>query len=180
MVHTNKDVNNISKLYFESTQKEELTRKVSADGTIRFFNKDNQLHNPYGPALIVPDTKAGNMVISGYKSWYINGERHREDGPAMIYNSGVQLWFKHGKKHRLNEPAVIYSKTQQEWWVDGKLHREDGPAKIDKYGIKTYFIDGISLTKREFDEFVKKKKFREEIQARADTVFDDDFLKELD
>lgn len=177
MVHTNKDVDNISKLYFESAQKEELIRKELGDGTIVFYNKAGQLHNPYGPAVI---TKSD-------KSWYINGARHREDGPAIEYANGDYVWFKHGKKHRLDGPTSIYNGTGyngrpewwEEWWVDGQLHKEDGPAVTSSL-CNTYYIRGKQLTKHEFDEFLKKKEFRKEIQARADNVFDDNFLKELD
>ena len=26
---------------------------------------------------------------SGYKMWYLNGKRHREDGPAVEYSHGL-------------------------------------------------------------------------------------------
>ena len=40
-----------------------------------------------------------------YRVWYLNGERHREDGPAIEWADG-----------------------DREWWVNGEFHREDGPA----------------------------------------------------
>ena len=34
----------------------------------------------------------------GAKQWYLNGERHREDGPACEYNDGTKQWFLNGKR----------------------------------------------------------------------------------
>lgn len=39
-----------------------------------------------------------------------NGERHREDGPAVIAKKGGQYWI--------------------EWYLNDKCHREDGPAIV--------------------------------------------------
>ena len=30
---------------------------------------------------------------SGHKDWYLNGELHREDGPAMEFANGINCWF---------------------------------------------------------------------------------------
>ena len=30
--------------------------------------------------------------------WYLNGKRHREDGPAREYASGTKVWYLNGKK----------------------------------------------------------------------------------
>ena len=46
-----------------------------------------------------------NVYPNGDKSWYLNGKRHREDGPAIEWADG-----------------------DKSWWLNGKLHREDGPA----------------------------------------------------
>ena len=34
---------------------------------------------------------------SGHKEWYLNGERHREDGPAIEYANGDKYWYLNGK-----------------------------------------------------------------------------------
>ena len=38
------------------------------------------------------------ILTSGDKLWYLNGERHREDGPACEYNDGTKQWFLNGKR----------------------------------------------------------------------------------
>ena len=35
-------------------------------------------------------------IYSGYKYWYINGELHREDGPAIEYRGGSKEWWLNG------------------------------------------------------------------------------------
>jgi hypothetical protein len=33
----------------------------------------------------------------GYQSWWLNDQRHRDDGPAVIYPDGTQEWWINGK-----------------------------------------------------------------------------------
>jgi hypothetical protein len=51
--------------------------------------------------------------VNGSKSWYRNGQCHREDGPAVEYANG-----------------------DKEWYQNGKLRREDGPVIEDANGAK--------------------------------------------
>lgn len=42
--------------------------------------------------------KTGNHTdMYGTKRWYLNGEFHREDGPAIIYPDGDYRWYIHGQ-----------------------------------------------------------------------------------
>ena len=65
---------------------------------------------------------------NGSKQWYLNGERHREDGPAIEWANG-----------------------HKSWWVNDKLHREDGPAVEYANGDKSWFLNGKKLTEAEFN-----------------------------
>lgn len=51
------------------------------------------------------------LVINefGSKRWYLNGKIHREDGPAVEYDSGDKFWYKKGTLHREDGPAVDHS-----------------------------------------------------------------------
>jgi hypothetical protein len=44
------------------------------------------------------------------EEWKVNGEIHREDGPA------IQFWYENGQK------------WIESWLLNGYLHREDGPV----------------------------------------------------
>jgi hypothetical protein len=51
--------------------------------------------------------------------YYINGELHRDDGPAVIF-FGSYIYFKHGIIHRDDGPAIfiLANDIQREyWWV---------------------------------------------------------------
>lgn len=91
-------------------------------------------------------------------TWYKNGKKHRDDGPAYIYRmrdwikwfqgtnkytheEDIEEWYTHGELHRIDGPASIkrsciedIKSTTEEWYIQGKLHREqssrgeDGPA----------------------------------------------------
>jgi hypothetical protein len=67
------------------------------------------------------------------KHWYINGNLHREDGPAIEYANG-----------------------DKEWYIDGKFHREDGPAIEYVNGDKYWYINGEELTEEEFNQRINK------------------------
>ena len=60
---------------------------------------------------------------SGTKSWYQNGERHRDnDQPALIYADGSKCWYQNGKQHRDNDqPAVILADGSKYWYQNGEL-----------------------------------------------------------
>ena len=64
---------------------------------------------------------------NGTKEWYLNGKRHREDGPAYISESG-----------------------NKQWYLNGKLHREDGPAAEWEDGTKQWFLNDKQYSEKEF------------------------------
>ena len=58
----------------------------------------------------------------GTKHWYVNGKRHRTDGPAIEYANGDKYWCKNNKLHRTDGPAVEYTDGRKEWYIDGILY----------------------------------------------------------
>jgi len=78
----------------------------------------------------------------GTKYWYLNGNLHREDGPAHIGSDGSKQWFLNGNYHRVDGPAIEWNDGSKEWCLNGKLHREDGPA-IESNGTKEWFLEGV-------------------------------------
>jgi hypothetical protein len=61
--------------------------------------------------------------------WYLNGQYHREDGPAIEFASGNKWWY-----------------------LNGNLHRTDGPAFEMADGSKSWYLNGERLTEAEFNE----------------------------
>ena len=68
----------------------------------------------------------------GIKRWKLNGELHREDGPAIEFSDGSKYWYKHDKPHRLDGPAVIQNTK--------KLLKYNTLSKI------IWFINGHNVT----------------------------------
>ena len=87
---------------------------VGDDGSI-FWYKDEKctgLHREDEPAV--------ERVDGGYRAWYLNGKRHREDGPAIVWASGDQMWWLNGERHRIDGPAIIWADSSKEWYIHGE------------------------------------------------------------
>ena len=77
----------------------------------------------------------------GRKEWYLNGERHRVDGPAIEWANGTKAWFLNGKPHREDGPAIEYADGAKEWYLNSKRHRVDGPAREWADGSKEWWLN---------------------------------------
>jgi hypothetical protein len=73
-----------------------------------------------------------------------------------------EFWYDDdGNYHRDNGPAIIYNSRygNSEWQQHGKLHRLDGPA-IDFRYRKEYYIDGERINCKDNEEFLRIVKMR--------------------
>jgi hypothetical protein len=77
----------------------------------------------------------------GTKEWFLNGEFHREDGPAVEWIDGSKFWYKDGKEHREDGPAVEWHDGNKEWFLNDKSHRVDGPAIECADGHKEWYLN---------------------------------------
>lgn len=93
------------------------------------------------------------------KSWSIyyfdeEGERHNTHGPAIIHSSGTKLWFVNGKKHRYNGPAFV-SSIGEIWYNNDMIHRLTGPAQLNyELQIKLYYINNNMYTKTTYNKII--------------------------
>ena len=85
----------------------------------------------------------------GTKVWCLNGQFHREDGPAVEDVDGSKYWYLNGKRHRENGPAVERADGRKAWYLNGKRHREDGPAVECPSGYIEWYLNGKQLYKEE-------------------------------
>ena len=83
---------------------------------------------------------------NGTKYWYLNDQRHREDGPAVEYSGGSKFWY-----------------------LNGQRHREDGPAYEHTNGIKYWFLNDREVTEEEFNQ---RRKLKELGGADFDGILD--------
>ena len=66
---------------------------------------------------------------NGNKFWYLNGKRHREDGPACEYFDGDKFWYLNGKN--LSEKEFLRRTNPPELQII-----EDLRIIAEKYGYK--------------------------------------------
>ena len=71
-----------------------------------------------------------HVYPSGNEYWYLNGQRHRENGPALTYADGTKWWYFNGKLHRENGPAIEDADgTTKGWYLNGEKYTKEGHAK---------------------------------------------------
>ena len=63
---------------------------------------------------------------------------------------GDKYWFLNGKRHRENGPAIEYANEDRVWWLNGKLHRENGPAIEFPNGSKWWYLNGIEYSESDY------------------------------
>jgi hypothetical protein len=51
---------------------------------------DDIYHCVDGPAV---EYISGSSITLGHKEWWVDGQLHREDGPAIIYADGIEEWW---------------------------------------------------------------------------------------
>jgi hypothetical protein len=88
--------------------------------------------------------------FNGRKDWYLHDKLHREDGPALEYTDGSKFWYLHGQCHRVDGPAIEWTDGDKYWYLHGKLHRDDGPAIEWCNGDKKWFLQGKEYTEEEY------------------------------
>jgi len=72
-----------------------------------------------------------------------------------VWTTGTTFWYLDGDRHRVDGPAVVHSSGTKEWWLNNQLHREDGPAYIGATGKKEWWLNGKRLTEEEWKEEIK-------------------------
>ena len=85
-------------------------------------------------------------VYKDRTEWYLDGQLHRVDGPAVEYTNGTKLWCQNGQLHREDGPAVEHADGYKAWYKNDQLHRADGPAAQWADGTKSWYINGKRVT----------------------------------
>jgi hypothetical protein len=65
--------------------------------------------------------------------WQLDGQRHRTDGPAVIYANGTQGWWLNNQLHRTDGPAVIWADGAQFWYLNGLYINNQSLTEGNKY-----------------------------------------------
>ena len=65
------------------------------------------------------------VYADGNKAWYLNGKRHREDGPAIEWADGDKSWYLNGECHREDGPAIEHADGTKGWYLNGQRLSEE-------------------------------------------------------
>jgi hypothetical protein len=95
---------------------------------------------------------------NGDKEWRLNGERHREDGPAIERFDGHKYWYMNGELHREDGPAVERSNGHKYWYMNGEIHREDGPAIEYPDGDEDWYLNGKEYSKPDYKAEMERRR----------------------
>jgi hypothetical protein len=89
--------------------------------------------------------KEYKVKVSDSKTeWYnLNGELHREDGPAIEFADGDKYWYINGERHREDGPAIEFADGDKYWYINGqRLTETEFNQKTDSCIGKIVEIDG--------------------------------------
>ena len=62
---------------------------------------------------------------------------HRENGPAILWDSGTLVWYQHGKRHRMDGPAWITRTRKHEWYIRGHSVSHRVNEWLEENGVDT-------------------------------------------
>ena len=108
-----------------------------------------------------------------------NGQKHREDGPAIENTYGDKVWYQNGKLHRENGPAIEWNDGSKEWWLNDKIHRTDGPAIENINGNKEWYINGQELTEQEFNDKMNIKPYNVSTSHDIDFTYESKLITSI-
>ncbi len=84
---------------------------------------------------------------NGDKYWYLNGKRHREDGPAVEWVNGYKFWYLNGKRHREDGPTVELANGDKSWYLNGVNLTEEENRKATQTPScegREVVVDGVT------------------------------------
>lgn len=92
-----------------------------------------------------------NLGFEEWEDWC----PHRIDGFALEYNCGAKHWYINGIRHREDGPAIEWIDENEKclikrYYINGQLHREDGPAIEQDNGSPLYFLGNKEYGYREY------------------------------
>ena len=76
---------------------------------------------------------AGRLLPSGQ----VNTVRFIENDDS--WSPGTEIWELDGQLHREGGPAIIWPDGSEEWYFHDQLHREGGPAITEPDGTEEYW-----------------------------------------
>jgi hypothetical protein len=95
---------NLPAFYTKSRNSEERINSLESGNDRRERINSLESGNDQRERIKTPTLFMGELY--DYMEWWVDGELHREDGPAVVFANGERMWYKHGRLHREDGPAV--------------------------------------------------------------------------
>ena len=76
---------------------------------------------------------------------------------VRVYDDGTKQWFLNGKRHREDGPAIEWTGGSKEWYLNGERHRKDGPAIEKADGVKTWYLNDKYYSKADFHQEMARR-----------------------
>jgi hypothetical protein len=126
-----------------------LENEDEADAYAQLFQmmggKPRRVKTKNYSAIKYPNGREIRTYQDGHTEFMLNGQLHREDGPACEWPGITKIWFLNGQRHREDGPAVENADGKL-WYRHDELHRDDGPAIEWANGAKEWCLDGWRMT----------------------------------
>jgi hypothetical protein len=74
---------------------------------------------------------------NGTRKWYVDGQLHREDGPAIERPDGTKAWFRNGRLHREDGPALEFPDGSRRFFLNGEEHHHPPAPPIGTIGPRS-------------------------------------------
>lgn len=105
------------KEYYCDGELHRLDGPAISDSNNKEYHEYGKLHKLHSPAIIKPiidENSVSKRQRYCYK-YYVNGLKHRDNGPAVIYEGEYVKYYRYGELHRDRRegPATYYYKTHE-------------------------------------------------------------------
>ena len=117
---------------------------ISRVKKLSWFQKNQIDHRKIIDRKISLDIYKNSFIFNTMKTYTVD-----------VYDNGGEEWFLNGNRHREDGPAIEYADGSKRWYLNGKMHREDGPAIERAAGYKAWYLNGEQLSEAEFNARTK-------------------------
>ena len=92
----------------------------------------------------IPENFTGIIEFSdGEKWWYKEGERHRENGPAVECTNGTKRWYVNDQLHRGDGPAIEWKDGDYWWFLKNQGYEQ---ISLKNYVVLDFYKGKYNLT----------------------------------
>ena len=94
-------------------------RHMKGRGKIAFSKLITCAPADFWPCDFDPAFSGRCVWAHGETNFFKDGELHREDGPAQIFQNGTERWWLFSRLHRLDGPAVVRTTGRHDFYLHG-------------------------------------------------------------